>query len=128
MVFRSHFQLFPVDFDEEKSCPLFMHVEIIPCTSTWNAMDIFHDMLNRNTQLEFCMKIAVFIPIVHKPTTLPLPVYAWIWSQIISKNCNICSKLLLFLPLQYDSTKKQRFQMEVLNGFIIMMSGSDDKI
>ena len=76
MVSRSLFQLFPADFDEEKSCPLFVQVEIIPCTSTRNAMDIFHDMLNRNTQSEFCREIAVFIPIVHKPTTLPLPVYA----------------------------------------------------
>ena len=76
MVSRFLFQIFPAGFEEEKSCPLFVQVEIIPCTSTRNAIDIFHDMLNRNTQLEFCMKIAVFIPIVHKPTTLPLPVYA----------------------------------------------------
>ena len=75
MVSRFLFQLFPAGFDKEKSCPLFVQVEIIPCTSTRNATEIFHDMLNRNTQLECCRKIPVFIPIVHKPTTLPLPAY-----------------------------------------------------
>ena len=78
-----------LDFDLEKSYPLFVQVEIIPCTSTLNALDIFHDMLNKKTQLGCCRKIAVFIPIKHKPTTLPLPVYALILSTIFSKNCQI---------------------------------------
>ena len=66
----SLFQLFPANFDEEKSCPLFVQVDIIPCISTRNAMDIFHDMINRNTgRLQY-------IPIVYKPTIFPLPVYA----------------------------------------------------